>query len=194
MWKTVGCAAVTGGAEGAAGCRRAPERTEPIENRRKSCRDMTGRPGPSVASDAWLDPGSAPRRPPVFWARPASPASHEQRSRRAARRPATGLIHHTDRGCQYTAGDYAALLTRHGIAQSLGRPGTCWDNAVAESFFATLKVELVDRHIWPTRRQAQTAIFEFIESFYNRQRRHSTLGYLPPAAFEAEYHAAESAA
>ena len=112
----------------------------------------------------------------------------------AARRPATGLIHHTDRGCQDTAGDDAALLTRHGIAQSLGRPGTCWDNAVAESFFATLKVELVDRHIWPTRRQAQTAIFEFIESFYNRQRRHSTLGYLPPAAFEAEYHAAESAA
>jgi transposase InsO family protein len=112
----------------------------------------------------------------------------------AARRPATGLIHHTDRGCQYTAGDYAALLTRHGIAQSLGRPGTCWDNAVAESFFATLKIELVDRYVWSTRRQAQTAIFEFIESFYNRQRRHSTLGYLPPAAFEAEYYAADSAA
>ncbi len=112
----------------------------------------------------------------------------------ATRRPATGLIHHTDRGCQYTAGDYVALLGSHGIAQSLGRPGTCWDNAVAESFFATLKLELVDRYAWPTRRQARTAIFEFIEGFYNRQRRHSTLDYLSPAAFEAGYHAAASAA
>ena len=110
----------------------------------------------------------------------------------AARRPMAGLVHHTDRGCQYTASDYGALLAGHSIARSLGRPGTCWDNAVAESFFATLKVELVDRYTWPTRQQAQTAIFEFIESFYNRQRRHSTLGYLPPAAFEADYHAADS--
>jgi transposase InsO family protein len=110
------------------------------------------------------------------------------------RRPAAGLVHHTDRGCQYTAADYAALLAGRGIAQSLGRPGTCWDNAVAESFFATLKIELVDRYAWPTRRQARTAVFEFIEGFYNRQRRHSTLGYLSPAAFEADYHAADSAA
>ena len=106
--------------------------------------------------------------------------------------PAAGLVHHTDRGCQYTAADYAALLAGRGIAQSLGRPGTCWDNAVAESFFATLKIELVDRYAWPTRRQARTAVFEFIEGFYNRQRRHSTLGYLSPAAFEADYHAADS--
>jgi transposase InsO family protein len=111
-----------------------------------------------------------------------------------ARRPTAGLVHHTDRGCQYTAADYGAVLAGHGIAQSLGRPGTCWDNAVAESFFATLKLELVDRYTWPTRRRARTAVFEFIEGFYNRQRRHSTLGYLPPAAFEAGYHAAASAA
>ena len=95
---------------------------------------------------------------------------------------------------QYTAGEYAALLEGHGIAQSLGRPGTCWDNAVAKSFFATLKLELVDRYTWPTRRLARTAVLEFIEGFYNRQRRHSTLGYLPPAAFEAGYYAADSAA
>ena len=112
----------------------------------------------------------------------------------ARRRPEAGVVHHTDRGRQYTAGDYVALLAGHGIAQSLGRPGTCWDNAVAESFFATLKIELIDRYVWPTRRQARTAIFEFIAGFYNRQRRHSTLGYLSPAAFEAGYHAAASAA
>ena len=112
----------------------------------------------------------------------------------ATRSPAPGLLHHTDRGCQYTAADYAELLAGRGIAQSRGRPGTCWDNAVAESFFATLKIELVDRFAWPTRQQARTAIFEFIEACYNRQRRHSTLGYLSPAAFEAIYHAAASAA
>ena len=102
-----------------------------------------------------------------------------------ARRPGPGLIHHSDRGCQYTAGAYAQLLAGHGIAQSLGRPGTCWDNAVPESFFATLKTELIYRQPWPTKQAARTAIFEFIEAFYNRRRRHSTLGYLSPAEFEA---------
>ena len=95
---------------------------------------------------------------------------------------------------QYTAADYAALLSSHGIAQSLGRPGTCWDNAVAESFFATLKTELVDRFAWPTRQQARTAIFEYIEAFYNRQRRHSTLAYLSPDEFEHRYHRQATAA
>jgi putative transposase len=111
-----------------------------------------------------------------------------------ARRPEPGLVHHSDRGCQYTARAYADLLGWHGIAQSLGRPGTCWDNAVAESFFATLKTELLDRRPRPTRRQARTAIFDFIEGFYNRRRRHSTLGYLSPAVFEAAYHSEAQAA
>jgi putative transposase len=102
-----------------------------------------------------------------------------------ARQPAPGLIHHSDRGCQYTAAAYTTVLAAHGLRQSLGQPGTCWDNAVAESFFATLKTELVHRQRWTTRQQAKTAIFEYLEVFYNRQRRHSSLGYQSPAEFEA---------
>jgi putative transposase len=110
------------------------------------------------------------------------------------RRPAPGLIHHSDRGTQYLAHAYAARLADRHARQSVGRPGTCWDNAVAESFFATLKTELLHRHTWATRRQARTAIFEYIEAFYNRQRRHSTLGYLTPAEFEHRYHLQAAAA
>jgi len=106
----------------------------------------------------------------------------------AARRPAPGLVHHSDRGTQYLAGSYADRLAESRLRQSVGRPGTCWDNAVAESFFATLKAELLHRHRWPTRQQARTAIFEYVEAFYNRQRRHSTLGYLSPTEFEERYH------
>src|ERR1019366_6509703 len=94
----------------------------------------------------------------------------------AQRRPAPGLVFHTDRGCQYTSTEFRKLLHEHGIVQSLSRPGQCWDNAVAESFFATLKEELIYCHPWPTRAMAQRAIFEFIEVFYNRERRHSSLG------------------
>lgn len=112
----------------------------------------------------------------------------------SARRPRAGLVHHSDRGCQYTAYAYGDLLESHGSARSLGRPGTCWDNAVAESFFATLKTELLYRQPWPTRRQAGTAIFEFIEVFYNPRRRHSTLAYRSPAEFEAQYRKEVSAA
>jgi transposase InsO family protein len=101
------------------------------------------------------------------------------------RGPAPGLIFHSDRGSQYTAGDFTALLARHGIRQSLSRPRQCWDNAVAESWFATLKVELVHRHPWSTRARARQAIFEYIEVFYNRRRLHSSLGYLSPAEYEA---------
>jgi len=104
------------------------------------------------------------------------------------RHPGPGLIHHSDRGTQYLSGAYADQLADHHLRQSVGRPGTCWDNAVAESFFATLKTELLHRQPWPTRQQAKTAIFEYIEVFYNRQRRHSTLGYLAPAEFEHRYH------
>jgi transposase InsO family protein len=101
------------------------------------------------------------------------------------RRPAGGeLVHHTDRGCQYTAERYRAVLAAHGVSCSMSRAGNCLDNAMAESFFATLKGELIDRQRWPTRAAARRAIFEWIEVFYNRQRRHSALGYLSPAAFE----------
>ena len=101
------------------------------------------------------------------------------------RRPGPGLVFHSDRGCQYTSGDFRELLARHKIVQSLSRPGQCWDNAVAESFFATLKEELLYRGVWPTRSAARRAIFEYVEVFYNRQRMHSSLDYLTPVDYEA---------
>ena len=104
----------------------------------------------------------------------------------AQRQPPRGLVFHSDRGCQYTSGEFRGLLERHHITQSLSRPGQCWDNAVAESFFATLKEELLYRASWPTRAAARRAIFEYVEVFYNRQRLHSALGYLSPADYEAE--------
>jgi transposase InsO family protein len=97
------------------------------------------------------------------------------------------LVQHTDRGGQGgqdTSTAYRQLLAAHRVRQSVGRPGTCWDNAVAESFFATLKTELIYRHLWPTRRHAELAIFEFIAGWYNQHRRHSALGYLSPAEVE----------
>jgi len=103
-----------------------------------------------------------------------------------ARRPPPGLVHHTDRGSQYTAAAYRATLAARAITVSMSRAGGCLDNAVAESFFATLKAELVDTRTWPTRAAARTAIFEWIEVWYNRQRRHSTLGYLTPVAHEEQ--------
>lgn len=101
------------------------------------------------------------------------------------RKPNRGLLHHSDRGIQYAAGDYQRLLVDHGIACSMSRKGNCWDNAVVESFFHTLKVELVHHRRYLTRDEARQDIFEWIEVFYNRQRRHSTLGYRSPAEFEA---------
>jgi transposase InsO family protein len=101
-----------------------------------------------------------------------------------SRRPASGLIHHTDRGVQYTSVAYRQVLAAHQVRPSVGKPGTCWDNAVAESFFATLKNELVHRHTWSTHQQAKQAIFEFIAGWYNQHRRHSALGYRSPAAVE----------
>ena len=100
------------------------------------------------------------------------------------RRPAPGLIHHSDRGCQYTALAFSQHLRAAGLAPSTGSVGDAYDNAVVESFFATLKVEVLYRHDWPTRAAAERAIFEYIEVWYNRQRLHSTLGYLTPVAFE----------
>ena len=101
-----------------------------------------------------------------------------------ARRPGPGLIFHSDRGSQYTSGEFTALLDAHGIVQSFSRPGECWDNAVSESWFSTLKNELIHRRSWPSRDRARRAIFEYIEVFYNRQRLHSSLGYLTPVEYE----------
>src|SRR6187200_2325601 len=109
------------------------------------------------------------------------------------RRPKPGLIHHTDRGVQYTSAAYGQLLAAHQARQSVGRPGTCWDNAVAESFFATLKHELIYPHVWPTRRSVRAAIFSFIEGWYNRLRLHSTLLYASPARYEEDYYRLSSA-
>ncbi len=102
------------------------------------------------------------------------------------RRPATGLVHHSDRGSQFVSLLFGQRCKAAGIEQSMGEKGCAYDNAVCESFFKSLKAELVYRRSFPTRNDARSAIFEWIESFYNRRRRHSTLGYLSPAQFEEQ--------
>lgn len=102
----------------------------------------------------------------------------------ARRKPAPGLVHHSDRGVQYTSLSFGKRLEDEELLPSMGRVGSAYDNALAESFIATLKTELLYRNIWPTRQAARTAIFEYIEGFYNPRRRHSALGYLSPAEFE----------
>jgi putative transposase len=101
------------------------------------------------------------------------------------RTPEPGLLHHSDRGSQYACDAYRAELARHGIVASMSRRGNCWDNAVAESFFATLELELIIKHRWRTRDDARLAIFRYIEAWYNRHRRHSTLDYVSPVDYEA---------
>jgi putative transposase len=103
----------------------------------------------------------------------------------ANRNPRAGLLHHSDRGSQYAATDYQRLLGKHGIITSMSRTGNCWDNACVESFFGTLKRELVYHRHYATRDEARQDIFEYIEVFYNRKRRHSSLGYDSPAEYEA---------
>lgn len=98
--------------------------------------------------------------------------------------PEVGVLHHSDRGSQYASGDFRALLEREGMISSMSRKGDCWDNAVVESFFSTLKSELVEDAKWATREEARLALFEWIEVWYNRQRRHSSLGYMSPMQFE----------
>jgi len=100
------------------------------------------------------------------------------------RLPGAGLLAHSDRGSQYASEHYQQLLARHGIACSMSRRGDCWDNAPMESFFASLKKELIHHEDYRTREEAQASIFEYIEVFYNRQRRHSKLGYQSPAEYE----------
>jgi putative transposase len=103
----------------------------------------------------------------------------------ARRSPAPGLLHHSDRGVQYASEDYQHLLRSHDIRCSMSGRGDCWDNAAMESFWGTLKTELVNHEHYETRDQARASIFEYVEVFYNRQRLHSTLGYLSPEQFEA---------
>jgi transposase InsO family protein len=102
----------------------------------------------------------------------------------AARGPGGGLVHHSDRGVQYAACSYQALLARHQIVSSMSRKANCYDNAVVESFFATLEWELIERSDWQTRAEARLAIFDYIECWYNPKRRHSSLGYLSPVKYE----------
>jgi transposase InsO family protein len=112
------------------------------------------------------------------------------RMAREARHPAPGLIHHSDRGSVYAAEAYRAELGAHGMVASMSRKGNCYDNAVAESFFATLEFELLMKNDWPTRAEARRAIFRYIETWYNPRRRHSTLGYVSPAEYEEQLQAA----
>lgn len=102
----------------------------------------------------------------------------------AARNPAAGLIHHSDRGVQYACSEYQKVIKRAGMRPSMSRKGDCWDNSVAESFFSTLKKEMIYHVKFETREAARREIFEFIEVFYNRQRLHSYLGYMSPVEFE----------
>ena len=109
--------------------------------------------------------------------------------------PVAGVIFHSDRGVQYTSGAMRSVARKHGVLLSVGRTGVCWDNAMAESFFATFKNELIYRHPWPTRARTKTAVITWIEGRYNRRRRHSAIGMLTPVQFEtAARHPAAQAA
>jgi putative transposase len=100
------------------------------------------------------------------------------------RRPQAGLLHHSDRGCQYTSRTYRQRLSQAGIVVSMSRKGNCWDNAAMESFFGSLKEECVGDTVYLSHEQARQALFAYLEIYYNRQRRHSTLGYMSPLIYE----------
>ena len=112
----------------------------------------------------------------------------------ACRRPAPGLLHHADRGVQYAAHGYRRRLAEHGMLCSMSRKGNCWDNAPMESFYATLKGELVEQRDYLTRDEARADVFQYLEGFYNRRRLHSALGYLTPEQKAATFQTAASAA
>ena len=99
-------------------------------------------------------------------------------------RPASGLLHHSDRGSQYASDAYRELLSRHGVVPSMSRPANCYDNAKMESFWATLKGELIGDHVFATRAEAKSALFGNIEVFYNRRRLHSAFGFQSPVDYE----------
>ncbi len=100
------------------------------------------------------------------------------------RRPPVGLLHHSDRGCQYTSRAYRQRLEQAGMVVSMSRKGNCWDNAAMESFFGSLKEECVGSTTYSSHEQARLSLFEYLEVYYNRQRRHSTLGYVSPLIYE----------
>lgn len=104
----------------------------------------------------------------------------------ALRQPASGIIHHSDRGSQYCAGDYRKILTSHGVVPSMSGKGNCYDNAMVETVFKTIKSELIWRHSWPSRQNVKGALGRYIDGFYNPLRRHSALGYKSPCNFEAQ--------
>jgi transposase InsO family protein len=106
----------------------------------------------------------------------------------AERRPAPGLIFHSDRGTQYTSTEFTGLLAKHEMLQSLSRPRQCWDNAVAEAWFGSFKRELIDNRSWPTLAKLRHAVFDYIERFYNRTRLHSSLNFMSPVEYEAALH------
>jgi len=126
----------------------------------------------------------------IGWAMSAKPDQHlaleALRMGLVSRRPDQGLLHHTDQGATYTSVAYQQRLAEHGIVASMSRKGNCYDNAVAESFFSTLKNDLVHERDYHTREEARAEIFEFIEVFYNRHRLHQTLGYVSPEQFETQ--------
>ena len=102
------------------------------------------------------------------------------------RSPSGNVLHHSDRGCQYASADYRKVLAANGMTSSMSRRGNCWDNAVVESFFGTLKAELhIEAGKYASRAEARSAIADYIENFYNSKRRHSSLGYLSPVDYEA---------
>jgi putative transposase len=107
----------------------------------------------------------------------------------ARRRPAGVVVHHSDQGCQYTSYDFARACQAAGVERSMGSVGDCFDNAMAESFFATLECELLDRTVFENRNEARIAVFDFIEAFYNPWRRHSSIGNLAPVEYERRWHA-----
>lgn len=113
---------------------------------------------------------------------------------KASRKPLLGLIHHSDRGSVYASGDYRAALKAYGAVASMSRRGDCWDNAVAESFFATIKGEMIDDRDFETRAEATAAIADYIDAFYNVTRLHSTIGYVSPIEFELKLKSRQEAA
>ena len=128
------------------------------------------------------------RRKIVGWAAddtvPAALVARAFERALALQQPAPGLLHHSDRGSQYASDAYRELLRRHGVQASMSRAGNCYDHAKMESFWATLKTELIDGQVYATRAEAKSAIFSYIEVFYNRVRLHGALGYHSPVDFE----------
>ena len=108
-------------------------------------------------------------------------------SARRHRQPGRGLVHHSDRGSQYASKAYRRELDDMGAVQSMSGKGNCFDNAVAESFFSTIKTDLIHRHAWPTQRAATAAVTDYIDNFYNPFRRHSAVGFMSPIEFEFDY-------